>query len=155
MGFLISGLDPAPFRPIYGLAPDALAARGIERHLATGMPGFPDRVELRDAAPGETLLLLNYMHQPAATPYRASHAIYVREGAESPARLENQVPEMLRVRLLSVRAFDATGRMVDADVVAGSELEALITRLFANPDAACLHAHFAKRGCYAARIDRA
>jgi hypothetical protein len=30
-----------------------------------------------------------------------------------------------------------------------------IERLFANPEAAYIHAHYAKRGCYAARIDRA
>ena len=28
------------------------------------------------------MLLLNYVHQPADTPYKASHAIFVREGAE-------------------------------------------------------------------------
>ena len=62
---------------------------------------------------------------------------------------------MLRRRLLSVRAFDDAGMMLDADITEGTELEALIERLLANDAAAYLHVHFAKRGCYAARIERA
>ena len=81
MHFRISGLDPAPFQPLFGLSDAALLARGAARYIADAIPGFPDRVELRDATPGETLLLVNYLHQPAETPYRASHAIFVREGA--------------------------------------------------------------------------
>jgi hypothetical protein len=46
--------------------------------------------------------------------------------------------------------------MVDADlVIAGGDLEPTVERLLANPEAAYIHAHYAKRGCYAARIDRA
>jgi hypothetical protein len=45
--------------------------------------------------------------------------------------------------------------MVDADLTGGGDLKPVIERLFANPDAAYIHAHYAKRGCYAARIDRA
>jgi hypothetical protein len=44
--------------------------------------------------------------------------------------------------------------MVDADLVDGREIEGLIGRLFGDPRVAYLHAHYAKRGCYAARIDR-
>ncbi|MGB8266969.1 MAG: DUF1203 domain-containing protein [Candidatus Velthaea sp.] len=34
-------------------------------------------------------------------------------------------------------------------------LETLIARLFASDQTAYLQVHYAKRGCYAARIDRA
>ena len=155
MSYRVSGLDPAPFRHLYGLSDDALAAHGVKRYVADAKPGFPDRVEVRDAEPGETLLLLNYEHQPADTPYRASHAIFVREGAEQAYDEVDTVPEPLRVRPISLRAFNDAGEMVDADLVDGRELESLISRFFAKPDVAYLHAHYAKRGCYAARIDRA
>jgi hypothetical protein len=39
--------------------------------------------------------------------------------------------------------------------VEGAEVEGLIEKLLANPEVAYLQAHFAKRGCYAARIERA
>jgi hypothetical protein len=155
MAFRITGLDPAPFRPLFGLSDDALAAQHAKRYVVDTVPGFPDRVELRDAALGETVLLLNHTHQPAASPYRASHAIFVREGAETPYDRLDEIPDALRLRPLSVRAFDADGMMLDADLTEGSELAPLIARLLDNPAASYLHVHYAKRGCYAARIERA
>jgi hypothetical protein len=155
MSFRITGLDPIPFRPLYGLANIELARLGVKRCRVDAKPGFPDRVEMRDAEPGESMLLLNYVHQPADTPYKASHAIFVREGAERAYVGVGEAPECLRGRMLSLRAFDASGLMVDADLADGRELEAAIERLFANPAATYIHAHYAKRGCYAARIDRA
>jgi hypothetical protein len=61
----------------------------------------------------------------------------------------------MRARLLSLRAFDADGMMIDADIAEGAAVEPLIARLFANPAVHYIHAHNAKRGCYAGRIDRA
>ena len=83
MSFRIIGLSPEPFRPFCGLSDDLLAANGVECCVADKKPGFPDRVEVRDVELGETLLLLNYTHRPADTPYRASHAIFIPEGAEA------------------------------------------------------------------------
>ena len=45
--------------------------------------------------------------------------------------------------------------MTSADVVEGSELEAGIGKLFSDERASYLHVHFARPGCYAARVDRA
>jgi hypothetical protein len=154
MRFRVTGLSPEPFRPLFGLSDAALADHGAKRCVADAKPGFPDRISLRDAEPGETVLLVHYQHQPANTPYRASHAVYVREGATQTCSTDT-VPESLRVRLISLRAFDADDLMIDADVVDGQDLDGLIQKFFANPAAAYLHAHYAKRGCYAARIDRA
>jgi hypothetical protein len=109
---------------------------------------------LRDVDPGEKVLLLNYTHLPVDSPYRSSHAIYVREGAERSYDRIGEVPECLRARLISLRAFDEAGMMIDADIIEGKKLEALIERLLAVPEVSFLHAHFARRGCYAARIDR-
>jgi hypothetical protein len=155
MSFRITGLDPAPFRHLFGLSDEELAARGAKRCVADQKPGFPDRVELRDAEPGESVLLINHTHQPADTPYRASHAIFVREGAERAYSAVDVVPEPLRGRPISLRAFDGDHMMVDADLVDGRELESLIKRLLADPKVSYLHAHYARRGCFAARIERA
>jgi hypothetical protein len=61
----------------------------------------------------------------------------------------------LRRRTLSLRAFDARHEMTDADLVEGAQCEDLIARLFADRRVDYLQAHFARRGCYAARIERA
>ena len=155
MSFRITGLSPASFLPLFGLDAVALAAHGVERVSVDSFPGFPDRIELRDAEPGEHVLLLNYEHQSAATPYRAAHAIFVREGATTAFDAIDTVPDALRRRTLSLRAFDATHRMVDADLVEGLEVEGLIERMLHAPRTDYVQAHYARRGCYAARIDRA
>ena len=153
MNFTVSGLSPEPFVPLYGLDDAALAERRARRVVVDG-PGFPERIEMRDAEPGETMLLVNFEHQSAYTPYRSSHAIYVREGATE-TWSGDHLPEVMRKRLLSLRGFSADGSMVDADVVEGRDAEPVIERLFADPAVAYIHAHYAKPGCYAARIDRA
>ena len=154
MSFRITGLDAAQFRRLYGLSDEELQRVGVKRLIADKNPGFPDRVELRDVDEGEALLLLNYLHQPADTPYKASHAIFVREWAETPYRAVDETPAVLWIRPISLRAFDDKGDMIDADLTGGGDLRAAIERLFANHEAAYIHAHYAKRGCYAARIDR-
>jgi Protein of unknown function (DUF1203) len=154
MALRILGLDPSPFLPLYGLSDQELAMRGVIRQRVDEPHSAPDRIELRDAEPGETVLLLNHEYQEARTPYRGRHAIYVREGATTRFDAVCVVPQALRSRLLSVRAFDAVGMMVDADVVEGTALQALAERLMAHPGTAYLQVHHARRGCYAARIER-
>ena len=155
MSFRITGLSADQFRPLFGLSDEELAARGARRVVADAKPGFPDRIALSDAEPGERLLLVNYTHQPADNPFRASHAIFVRENACQTYDRIDEVPEALRSRLISLRAFDASDMMVDADAVDGRELETAVARLFASPEVKYIQAHYAKRGCYAARVERA
>ena len=104
---------------------------------------------------GEHALLLNYVHQAADTPYHSSHAIFVRDGASATYDRVNEIPDVMRGRLLSLRAFDAGGMMLDADVIDGQDIENLIERMFADPSVAYIHVHSAKRGCYMALVDRA
>ena len=111
-------------------------------------------MSLRDAEIGAPVLLVNHVHLDVAGPYRASHAVFIAEGAETIQELHNQVPDAMRIRTLSIRAFDAAGMMLDADLVEGTQAESLVERLFASPKTAYLHAHFARRGCFACRIDR-
>jgi len=153
MNFTVSGLSPEPFVPLYGLSDGELAKRRARRVVVDGS-GFPERIEMRDAEVGETLLLVNFEHQSADTPFRSSHAVYVREGATE-SRSFDGLPEVLRRRLLSLRGFSSEGMLVEADVVDGSEAGPLIERLLSDPAVAYIHAHSARPGCYLARIDRA
>jgi hypothetical protein len=155
MSFQVSGLPGAQFAPFFGLSTAELSQRGIVRHTAHSSPGFPCRVSLVDAEPGETLLLLNFEHLAVASPYRSRHAIYVREYAEDVRVAVGVVPEVLRRRLLSLRAFDGRGMLLDADVVDGREVEGLIERMFGVRGVEYVHVHNAKPGCFAARVDRA
>ena len=154
MHFRISGLEPMQFRHLFHLSETELASLDILRYVVTEKPGFPCRVSLQDAEPDEVVLLLNYTHLDTATPYRASHAIFVCEKATPPELDIDQIPDSIRTRLMSARAFDAQGMMLDADVVDGQLLEPVLRRLFDNTLVEFVHLHNAKRGCYAARVDR-
>ena len=154
MSFRITGLAPQAFQSLFALSDEALAERGVQRRVVDAFPGFPDRIGLDDIALGETALLLNWTHQPADTPYRASHAIFVREAPTPEFDETGIVPPALRRRVLSLRAFDARHHMVNADLASGAEIENRIGALFADARVAYLHAHYAKPGCYAARIER-
>lgn len=155
MDFQVSGLPLDSFAPLFGMSDADLAKRDIVRQTADSRPGFPCRVSLRDAEPGETLLLLNYEHLPVASPYRSSHAIFVREGAAEARLRVNEIPDVLAIRLLSLRSFDAQGMMLSADVVQGTEITSVIDAMFSDAAVEYIHVHNAKRGCFAARIDRA
>jgi hypothetical protein len=155
MSFQIKALPAATFAPLFKLSDSELANRAAMRVSADRHPGFPCRVSLRDAQVGETLLLVNFEHMPVANPYRSRHAIFVRENAIE-AQLEvNEIPEVLLTRLLSLRAFDGTGMMVNADVVEGDTLALAIDRMLQPDRVHFLHVHNAKAGCFAARIERA
>lgn len=153
MPYRISGLPAEPFRHLFALSDADLQRHGAVRQVAKDS-GYPCRVSLTDAKAGDDVILVNFEHQDADTPYRSRHAIYVRAG-EQRYETNGEVPAQLRKRLLSVRAFDGRGMMQGADVTDGRELEALIDKFFADEAVAYLHLHYARPGCYAARVDRA
>lgn len=153
MDYKISSVQPDEFSHLYGLDDATLQAHNVVRMTVTEKPGFPCRVTLQDAEIGETVLLLNYEHQPAISPYRSAHAIFVRENATDGATYKNEIPEQLRIRQLSVRSFNVAGMMVAAEVCEGTHLEALIERMLSNSEADYIQVHTAARGCYLARVD--
>ncbi|MBP6749819.1 MAG: DUF1203 domain-containing protein [Xanthomonadaceae bacterium] len=155
MSFRIHALPIEPFSPLFALSDEDLRARDIRRVVADGRPVYPCRVSLQDAVEGERLLLLPHAHHVVETPYRASGPIYMREDALQARPAPGEVPVLLRSRLLSLRAYDARGMMVWADVAPGTELEPAIDALFAHERTAYLHLHYAKPGCYACRVERA
>ncbi len=156
MAFQVSGIQPEPFKQFFTMSRQELAAHNAEMLVADhSEPGYPCRVSLGHARPGDRVLLVNYAHQPAASPYRSAHAIYVAEGSVSAVFAADEVPEPLRVRLLSVRAFDADHMMVDADVVEGMDAADIFIRFFENSQTDYLQVHYAKRGCFAANVLRA
>lgn len=155
MPFQIDALPPDQFAPLFRMSETELARHDARKMIVTACPGTPCRVSLEDARVGETVLLVNYEHQPAKSPYRSRHAIFVREGVQQAVPPKDTVPPVLRARLVSIRLFDADDMMVDADVVAGTELAQAIDRAFADAAVAYLHLHYAKPGCFAARVRRA
>ena len=149
------GLAPEPFADMFGLNDAALADRGAVRVTARSTPGYPCRITLEDAEPGETLILVNHVSHNVANPYRASHAIFVRESAAVRAEYVDALPPVMQTRVLSLRGFDQAGMMIDAVLTQPGEADAAIRTLFRNDQIVVIHAHNAVRGCYSARVERA
>jgi len=153
MTYRIEGLAPAPFQPLFAMDEAELAARNAVRVTADESGGFPCRISLEDAAPGEELILLNHVSHDVAGPFRTAYGIFVRKGA-APAAYEDETPALLESRTLSLRGFDEAGMLKDAVLAKPGEADAGIRRLFTRPDIATVHAHSATYGCFLARIER-
>lgn len=153
--FRIEALPAHGFAHYFAMTDEALAEAGGCRVVADATPGYPCRVSLEDARVGERLILVNHRHLVARSPYAASHAVYVREGAVEAVPEPGAVPAMLLTRLLSLRAFDARAFMREADVIEGRDLAPRLEAMLAQEGIAFVDIHFAKPGCFAARARRA
>ncbi len=152
--FLLSGIDPHPLHSLFDLDEAGLAAHGAVRRVADSARGFPCRISLRDADVGEELLLLPYLHQPAASPYRASGPVFIRRNAQ-PARLAvDEVPPYVARRLISLRAYGHDDCIVAAEVVEGMQVAAWLRECLDDRAVAYVHLHNARHGCYSCRADR-
>jgi Protein of unknown function (DUF1203) len=154
MTYRISGLAKEPFAPLFAMADEELETRGARRVTADSPTGFPCRVSLEDAAPGESLILLNYVSHDVPTPFRTAYAIYVREAAGAPSCYEDEVPALLERRTLGLRGFDAEGMLRGGLLAVPGEADARIRELLERPEIASIHAHNAAVGCFLARVER-
>lgn len=154
MNFQIKPLPETKFAHLFELTDSELAERQACRQVMAAKPGTPCRVSMADAEVGETVILVNYAHQPERSPYQATHAIFVRKHAEQAQIAVNEEPEVIRSRLISVRLFDNNHMMVDAKVVEGNTVSSVISKAFDKPEIAYIHLHNAKPGCFAASVYR-
>ena len=155
MSFQIHSLPAEPFADYFDLSQEELDAKGAHIEVVQECPGTPCRVSMADAEVGETVLLVNYEHQPENSPYQATHAIFVRKDAEQAALAVDEIPVQLSSRLISIRGFDGKHFMREADVVDGQQLGEAIETVFSNPSIDYIHLHNAKPGCFAAKVTRA
>ena len=155
MSFRVRGLSRESFAPLFALDDEALAARGMRKVTADEPHSAPCRVSLQDAEPGEILLLLSHQHQPADSPFRASGPIFVRERAGAAFDEIDAIPDAIARRTISVRAYDAQAMMVDGDLAQGADLAPLLEQWLQRSEVDVIHLHYARRGCYAALVERA
>lgn len=154
MAYRIEGLAPEGFAELFALDDVTLAARNARRVVAESPHGYPCRVTLEDAGEGETLILLNHVSHDVPTPFRTAYAIYVREDATVPAVYEDEVPELLAKRTLSLRGFNAEGMLKGALIALPGEADSRIRELLERPEISSVHAHNAAYGCFLAKIER-
>lgn len=155
IAFRFEALSKDIFQSLLELNEEELACHNARWLAVDSNPGYPCRVSLEDAKVGERVLALSYMYHDVPSPYRASGPIFVRENANTKKSQTNEVPNMLRHRLLSVRGYNSTHFMIDAQVVQGTELENIIEKQFGNGAIEYLHIHNANPGCFNCAVYRA
>lgn len=153
MTYIIRGLDPDPFAPLFHLDEAGLAAINARRVIATADRGFPCRVSLEDAKAGEELILLHHVSHDVDTPFRSAYAIYVRSGVAA-AMYRDSLPPAFGGRAMAFRGFDHRGMLAAARLVPGDEGDGAIRDLLADDAVAYIHAQYATNGCFAAQIER-
>src|ERR1043166_10230742 len=92
--FQISALQRNDFEELFELTDQELAARGAKRYVVDRTPGFPCRVSLQDAEPGERVILVRYAHQPADSPYKGEGPVFVREAAQDAGLAPGAIPSL-------------------------------------------------------------
>ena len=132
---------PAP------LLAEARTGTAAERHVARG--GEPLRCCLRDARGGEALILFSYEPPFPAGPYREIGAVFAHAEpcggrADGPG-----YPADWYGRAQVLRAYDRDGRIHPASRLHdGSDPEAAIAAVLAEPGVALLHSRNVAYGCY-------
>lgn len=151
--FKITAIDNT-FNHLFSLDEVTLNEMGVVKMVVDSKPGFPCRVSLQDAEVGEEVILLSYQHHNTPSPYQASGPLFVRKNAQRAELSTNEIPKMLRHRLLSIRAYDRNGMMLNANTIKGEIIEDTIQDMFANPLIAYLHVHNSGPGCYNCQVNR-
>jgi hypothetical protein len=154
MAYRIEGLAPQAFESLFGMMDGELAGQGAVRVTADSPTGYPCRVSLREAEPGEELVLLNYVSHDVEGPFRTTYGIYVRKDAGAAASFTDETPPLFEGRTLGLRGFGADGMLKGAMLAMPGEADAKIRELLEQPEVHNIHAHSAAYGCFLARIER-
>ena len=123
--------------------------------VSVNSPGSsPCRHCLRWAQPGERVILFPYAAIPSGHPYSETGPIFVHADECQRYSATNEYPVDFRNERV-FRAYDAKYKIIDAEIMNGSEPEAVIESLFQNPDTAFVDVRSVTHGCFTFRVQRA
>jgi hypothetical protein len=117
--------------------------------------GEPLRCCLRDAEPGEAIMLFGYEPVLPPSPYREVGAVFAHAVAcEGPVE-QGSYPSAWRGRSQVLRAYDERGWICDARVHDGENPEAVIEEMLQNSAVTQIHSRNVAYGCYMFLVRRA
>jgi Protein of unknown function (DUF1203) len=153
IGFCYIPMDTASAIRFRQTGPDD-AGNSLHRKIADHPA--PCRHCLAESKVGAPLLLGSYHFGRPHGVYRTPSPIFVH--AEHCERFEQAatVPEIVRHRLVSVRAYDADDMCIYelGDVCDGTKVEQLIDRALTDRRTDFLNIHTARPGCFLCRVER-
>ena len=111
--------------------------------------GEPLRCCLREARPGERLLLIAYTPPGTAGAYVERGPVFVHAERCDGYLTPNEYPPEFAHRQQVVRAYDGQGRIVGGVLAAdGRQAQTVIVELLARPEAELVHLRNVGYGCY-------
>lgn len=140
--------------PIEPADADRLRDIGGPLYVVDEHPGYPCRQCLKDADIGDELILVSHDPFHTDSPYRSPSPIFLHRHPCHAPTSNDEVPEQLTRRRLSVRSFDEDEMMIDAAIVPGADLSKTVEIMFGAPESVVIHVHNAERGCWATKIVR-
>jgi hypothetical protein len=130
------------------------AGNRVEHIVAGG--GEPLRCCLRDAEPDEQLILFGYEPPLPASPYREVGAVFAHARPCAGPTSTSAYPDAWRGRAQVLRAYDERGWIhALTRVHDGSDPDAVIAEMLAEPKVALIHSRNIAYGCYMFAITRA
>ncbi len=114
----------------------------------TAEGGEPLRCCLRNARPGEALILFGYEPPIGASPYREIGAVFAHAASCEGRSANGEYPPEWRGKPQVLRSYDRRGWIRDAIVHDGTNPEAGIARLLGDPRAVQLHSRNVAYGCF-------
>lgn len=133
-----------------------LAGNTVRVLVNTEPSGTPLRCCLREAGPGETVMLLAWSPFELSGPYTEVGPVFVHAQECGGYLATHEFPAAWRHRDQVVRGYDAAGDMVAAEVATAPHVEEVMLRLLLRDDVVVVHLRNVAAGCYmlAATLDR-
>lgn len=132
----------------------------VRRYISTE-GGEPCRDVLRQARPGEEVILASFCPYTQAGPYKEFGPVFVlaQPSDENVQRnvmpLPNGMSDAFLGERFALRAYDHSESIIDGELAQASEAETFIERFLQRPEVAFVQARFPAHGCFACRIERA
>lgn len=129
----------------------------VKTMIATEDGGFPCRVCLRYAAPGESVLLGSYNLPKPQGLYWTPSPIFVHAEPCTPYQGTDELPDIIRRNaLVSVRVYDAEGMVLYdlGQVSDGGQADVPLARALADARTSFVNIHTARPGCLLSRVEK-
>jgi hypothetical protein len=143
------------FEPIPAAELDRIRAAGADEAGNRLTPqadpegGNPLRCCLREARPGEQVLLIAYTPSGTAGAYAERGPVFIHADPCGGYATPDRYPPGLSHRQQVVRAYDRDGQIADGILAEdGEHAVAIIQRMLARPDVALVHLRNVGYGCY-------
>ena len=124
-------------------------AGNVPRERIDEEGGSPLRCCLRDAEPGERMLLIAYTPPGIAGPYAERGPVFIHAEPCAGYPDVHSYPQGLGHRRQIVRGYDHDGNMATATIVAdGGEAERELNTILSRPEIRVAHVRNVAAGCY-------